>query len=76
MDLLSTWIQDHQCYTLIKCATIFTSWLYSNHNNIPQTSDIRADQYKAALDTKIQAMFTRFEAKCDKQNVKFDKQVE
>ena len=40
VDILSARIQYHQWYTLIKFATLFTSWLSTNHNNIQQASDI------------------------------------
>ena len=33
--------QDHQWKNLMKCSTIFTSWLYTNHIYIQQASDIQ-----------------------------------
>ena len=41
VNLISEIIKDHQWKTLIKCYTIFTSQLYTNHNNIQQASDLR-----------------------------------
>ena len=38
--LLSESRQDHQWYNLIKIATLFTSQLSKNHNNIQQASNL------------------------------------
>ena len=39
--ILSASRQDHQWYALIKCATIVTSRVFKNNNNIQQASDIQ-----------------------------------
>ena len=38
--LLYSRIQNHHFNTLIMCSTIFTSLLYTNHNNIQQSYDL------------------------------------
>ena len=40
VDILSASRQDNQFKTLIKCSTIFTSRLSTNHKNIQQASDL------------------------------------
>ena len=45
VNILPAKRQDHQCYTLNKFATIFTSLLYPNHNNIQQSYYILTEQF-------------------------------
>ena len=40
VGFISEMIQYHQLNTIIKCYTLFTSLVYTNHNNIQQPSDI------------------------------------
>ena len=45
LGLLSAARKIQHCYNLIKCPTIFTSRLSTNHNIIQQAADLQAEKY-------------------------------
>ena len=52
VDLLYSSRQNHQCNTLIKCDTLFTSQLYTNYNPFRQESILKAKTDKYTIPTK------------------------
>ena len=53
MDLIYTRRQYHQCYTLIKCETIFTSQLSTIYNHTIQGSVLLSISDKSKIPTKL-----------------------
>ena len=52
VNLLSARIQDHQCYTLIKFVTLFTSQLSTNYNFIKREYVFLSISYQFTIPTK------------------------